>query len=206
MSFVPAFFSRSATRLSWLEPRRSRRLGRFVGLARLSLGVAIISMLSGCLVDDPPPLVAPKKTKPFLDNSNIHPGVDQLIVTNSGELVMFTIPVKSEDAGDPLFAILLFDYTPDSDMVEPAGSVPMPASTFDDTSRVFTLPVTVRPDIKPGCHRYTLRVTHQSNIVPGHSDRVINKADLAEAFWLANINVPPENAGQLVNCPNGGNK
>lgn len=206
MSFVPAFFSRSATRLSWLASPRPRRLGRFWGLARLSLGVASISMLSGCLVDDPPPLVAPKKTKPFLDNSNIHPGVDQLIVTNSGELVTFTIPVKSEDAGDPLFAILLFDYTPDSDMVEQAGSVPMPASTFDDTNRVVSIPVSVRPGITPGCHRYTLRVTHQSNLVKGHSDRVINKADLAEAFWLANINVPPENAGQLVNCPNGGNK
>lgn len=163
-------------------------------------------MLPACLVDDPPPLVAAKKTAPFLDNSKATPGLDQLLVTNSGELVTFTIPVKSEDAGDPLWAILLLDYTPNSDVVEPAGPpAPLPASTFDDTNRVVSIPVSVRPGITPGCHRYTLRVTHQSNLVKGHSDRVINKADLAEAFWLANINVPPENAGQLVNCPSGGN-
>jgi hypothetical protein len=114
--------------------------------------------------------------------------------------------VTSEDAGDPLFAILLFDFTPDSDMVESPVSVPMPASTSDDTTRVFTLPLTVRPDIKPGCHRYTLRVTHQSNVVDGQPYQVINKADLVEAYWFANINVPPENAGPLVPCPSGGSK
>lgn len=206
MSFVPAFLDSVATRLSCLARPLAGRRGRFLGLARLSLGLASISMLPGCLVDDPPPLVAAKKTAPFLDNNKAMPGLDQLLVTNSGEIVTFTVPVKSEDAGDPLFAILLFDYTPDSDMIEQAGSVPMPASTFDDTERVLTIPVTVRPDIRPGCHRYTLRVTHQSNLVEGHSDRVINKADLAQVFWLANINVPPDGTGELVDCPSGGNK
>jgi hypothetical protein len=181
-------------------------VGRFVGLARLSLGLAAISMLSGCLVDDPPPFIAPQKTAPRLDYSKAEPGLDQLIVTNSGDLITFKLPVTSEDAGDSLFASLWFDYTPDSGMVEPSGSVPIPASTLENTKRAVTLPLTIRPDIKPGCHRYTLRVTHQSNVVEGHPDRVINKADLAEAFWFANINVAPENAGSLVNCPSGGSK
>lgn len=163
-------------------------------------------MLSGCLVDDPPPFVAPKKTAPRLDYNKAEPGLDQLLVMNSGDLLVFRMPVTSEDAGDPLYASLLFDFTPGSTVVESPISVPMPASTLDDKTRVATLPLAVRPDIKPGCHRYTLRVTHQSNLVDGLAYQVINEADLATAYWFANINVPPENAGTLVNCPSGGSK
>jgi hypothetical protein len=54
--------------------------------------------------------------------------------------------------------------------------------------------------IEPGCHRITLRVTHVGNIGATNAD-VLDKADLAEAYWFANINVTPENAGSLVKCP-----
>jgi hypothetical protein len=195
---------RSATRLSWLGTRLSGRFGRFVGLARLSLLGASIGMLPGCLVDDPPPLITQQKTAPRLDYSKVEPGLDQLLVLNSGDFVRFKIPVISEDAGDPLLASLLFDFTPGSNKVPEFVSVPLPASTLDDTKRIATLPLVLRSDIKPGCHRYTLRITHQSNLVDGLAYQVINEADMAEAFWFANINVAPENAGTLVNCPSGG--
>jgi len=156
-------------------------------------------MLSGCLVDDPPPFVAPRQTAPRLDYTKAFPGLDQVIVKNSGDLIKFEIPVSSEDAGDELFAILLFDYAGEGTGADPLNNGRLPASTLDDPNpRVFSLPWTVRKGIDPGCHRITLRVTHFKNTV---SAEVIDKKDLAEAYWFANINVSPENANSLVNCP-----
>ena len=51
--------------------------------------------------------------------------------------------------------------------------------------------------IEAGCHRITLRVTHLRNTY----NAVLDTKDLAEAYWFANVNVTPENAGSLVNCP-----
>jgi len=179
----------------------SWRFGRFCGLARLSLVALALSMLSGCLVDDPPPLIAPGQTPPRLDTTRALPGQDQIIVKNSGELIEFKVPVTSEDAGDPLYANLLFDYGGDGTVPDFLYSVPMPASTLDDKKREFKLPWTVRKGVAPGCHRFTLRVTHLSNINAEHPEQAIDKADLAQAFWFANINVSPEDANSLVDCP-----
>lgn len=195
------FRAPAATRLSWLAPRISSQLGRFYGLARLSLVALALSMLSGCLVDDPPPFVAPQQTRPRLDHTRAEPGLDQIIVRNTGELIEFKMPVTSEDAGEPLYATLLFDYGGDGSVPDFLYSVPMPASTLDDDNRVFKLPWTVRKGVAPGCHRFTLRVTHLDNINPDHPEQPIDKTDLAEAFWFANINVTPENANSLVDCP-----
>jgi hypothetical protein len=196
-----AFLLRSATRLSWLAARLSGAAGRFLGLARLSLTVAGISMLSGCLVDDPPPLIAPRKTAPRLDVSNAIPGCDQIIIANSGDVIPFSIPVTSEDAGDPLDANLLLDYAGDGstpDFLKPGG---LPASTLDDPEeRLLKLNWKVRDGVPSGCHRFTLRVTHASNVVRDEPELAIDKADLAEAFWFAYINVSPEDAGSLLDC------
>lgn len=206
MNLAP-LFQRAATRLSWLGQLFPLPRAWFRGLARLSLGAAAVSMLSGCLVDDPPPYIAPQRTPPRLDYSKATPGLDQLIVKNSGELIEFKIPVASEDAGDPLAANLLLDYGGDGTMADFLRPGTMPASTLSDPNpRVFSLPWTVRPALAPGCHRFTLRVTHASNVDLDRPELAIDKSDLAEAFWFANINVAPENAGSLVNCPTGGVK
>ena len=156
-------------------------------------------MLSGCLVDDPPPYVPPAKTPPRLDYSGALPGLDQIIVSRSNEVIDFRMPVTSEDAGDDLSAILLLDYRGDNTF-DPIYPVTLRASTLDDNKRVIKMPWTVRPFLPAGCHRITLRVTHSSN-VGERADQVIDKADLAEAFWFANINVDPEDANTLVDCP-----
>jgi hypothetical protein len=159
-------------------------------------------MLPGCLVDDPPPLVSPRKTPPRLDYGQATPGIDQIIVKNSGELIDFSMPVTSEDTGDPLVANLLFDYGGDGSVPDFLRPATLPASTLDDTNpRVFKMPWTVRKGITPGCHRFTLRVTHLSNVKPAFPELVVDKADQVEAFWFANINVDPEDAGSLVDCP-----
>src|SRR5205814_527512 len=110
------------------------------------------------------------------------PRLDQLIITDSGKTVDFSVPVSSEDAGDALYAALFVDFSPGDD---PERSLKLPASTLDEGERTLHLSWRARADIKPGCHRITLLVTHLSNWITGAD--VVNKADLDEAYWFANI-------------------
>lgn len=187
----------AATRLSCPEQGVQRRFGWFQALARLSLVAAFASMLSGCIVDDPPPYVAPQKTRPRLEYTRASPGLDQVIVVNTGDRVKFEIPVTSEDAGEELYALLFLD----DEQNGPINNGRMPASTLDDPNeRKFSLLWTVRR-VDAGCHRIVLRVTHFSNIVPNTDNELFDKKDLDEAYWFANVNVNPENANSLVDCP-----
>lgn len=157
-------------------------------------------MLSGCLVDDPPPYAAPQKTRPRLEYSKALPSLKQVIVANSGDLLKFEIPVTSEDIGQELYALLFLDDVGNLQL----NSGRLPASTLDDPNeRKLSLLWTVRGPgvVQPGCHRIVLRVTHFSNIIPGTDNELFDKEDLDEAYWFANVNVSPEDANSLVNCP-----
>jgi hypothetical protein len=198
--WVP-FRAAAATRLSCPGQGISRRFGWFQALARLSLVTAALSMLSGCLVDDPPPYAAPKKTRPRLEYAKALPSLKQVIVANSGDLVKFEVPVTSEDVGQELYALLFLD--------EVLATLPgrLPASTLDDPNErkvSLTWGVPSKDAVKPGCHRMVLRVTHFSNIIPGKSNELFDKDDLDEVYWFANLNVTPENANSLVSCPQAG--
>jgi hypothetical protein len=198
--FQAASFNRSATRLSWFGAHFLARTGAFWGLARLSLTAALLSMLSGCLIDDPPPLVAPQQTPPRLDYTKASPGLDQIMNIKQGEVIPFKMPVTSEDAGDDLLAVLLFDYDGLYGLPLTVGSF-LPASTLADTNpRELGISWTVIGGIEPGCHRITLRVTHVGNIRTTIFD-LVDQSDLAEAYWFANVNVTPQNAGSAVKCP-----
>ena len=189
----------AATRLSCLGACAGLGSGGFRALARLSLLALAFSMLSGCLVDDPPPYPTAQQTPPRLDYTKASPGLDQVLVRSYPDLITFEMPVTSEDAGDELTAVLLLDY--DGQGGEQLNSGHLPPSTLADTNkRVFSLPWLVPKRIDPGCHRITLRVTHLGN-TGGTSNDVLDTKDLAEAYWFANINVTPENAGSLVDCP-----
>jgi len=193
---MPRFdqFPEFATRLSYRRQTTSRG-GLFLGLARLSLMGVTASMSSGCLIKDPPPYTQPKQTPPRLDLVAALPSPDQLIVRNTGDTIAFNVPVVSEDAGDRLEAWLQLDVgTPDEDLITTAN---VPPSTLDDTSRAFTLSYTVEENLASGCHRFTLRVSHELNFTSGTN--VLDPKDVAEVYWWANID--PENSTTLVNCP-----
>jgi hypothetical protein len=74
------------------------------------------------------------------------------------------------------------------------------ASTADDDSRAFNIDWTVDSRGVAGCHRITLRVTHRSNL-DIRNPNVVDKADLAEAYWWVNIDTDPTLANTLLNCP-----
>jgi len=191
----------SATRLSGLAPARATGLGAFVGLARLSLLAACLFALPSCLVDDPPPYAAPKQTPPRLDYENALPLLDQVIVANDGDVLNFSIPVTSEDAGEGLTALLLLDYIVGAKAPDLIAYDRIGPSTLSDPDRKFQMQWAVQR-VVPGCHRFTLRAGHDSNLPSGTATAPVkNPADLAEAFWWANINADPLLGSKLVDCP-----
>jgi hypothetical protein len=187
-----------ATRLSGHPPRGHLASGGFTGLARLSLGVALLSMLPACLVEDPPPFTEPKQTPPRLDYAGATPLLDEIIVANNNDFIKFTIPVTSEDAGEGLTALLFLDYAtgPQSEFIAISN---LPPSTLDDPNeRVFSFTWKVKR-LTAGCHRFIVRAGHTTTMMDPNN--VVNTADLAEAYWWANIDVAAQDANQLTDCP-----
>jgi hypothetical protein len=185
-----------ATLMSGLRSQIARRSRAFMALARLSL-VAATAMLSGCLIDDPPPYPEPKQTPPRLDYATAIPALNQIIIAKRGDPLSFKVFASSEDAGDGLNAFLLLDYN--GSAIDLLGDDFLLPSTLDDTSRFFEIPWEVRSNI-PGCHRITLRVAHTRNLPDSHTP-VVNAADLAEAYWWLQVDPDPSDAGNLVDCP-----
>lgn len=157
-------------------------------------------MLSGCLIEDPPPLQKAKQTPPRLDYHGTRPLRNQVLVARAGESIPFTIPVTSEDAGEGLVGYLLLDYMSGNDigsfMAAPSNLAP---STLDsDAERIFKFDWQVAR-VAAGCHRVTLLAAHTSTLFD--LSNIVDTDDLAVADWWTNVDVTPENADMLQDCP-----
>lgn len=183
----------AATALSGSVPPRAKLPG-ISALARLSLGMALLPMLSSCLIDDPPPYTPPGRTPPRLDYHKALPRLDLVIVAASRDTLKFEIPVASEDAGETLTAQFFIDN-------QFVNYDTIPASTLDDTSRTARFSFLIVG--LAGCHRFKIRVAHTFNL-PSGDGPANDPNDLAEVYWWANIGLPPGEQGMLAACPNGG--
>lgn len=164
-------------------------------LARLSLPLSSVLMVTGCLIDDPPPYAPPKQTPPRLEYHRAFPPLDRIIVARESELLPFSIPVTSEDAGEGLQAQLLVGEISRSFKA-------IPPATLDDPPREISFDYQVSNDVRVGCHRIRIRVAHVSNL-PDGDGAPLDSNDLAEAYWLALLNVPPDQIGVgLEDCLN----
>jgi hypothetical protein len=195
-----SLISRAATRLSGMVVK-PRDFARFYGLAQLSLVFSALSMLSGCLVEDPPDFVKPTRTTPRIDSRLVWPPLDQITIVGKGDPITFRLPVVSEDAGVKVQAYLFLDLSPD-----PVVTNSVPASTLDDTSRRLELayrPMTRLAEF--GCHRFMARVSHADNFIfdtlPAGAP--LNVADVAEVNWLVNVvNIAAGDDGSVLrDCP-----
>lgn len=173
----------AATRLSGPARCLERTFGHFSGLARLSLLLAALSMLSGCLVEDPPLYTPPTQTTPRLVTRLAKPALDKIIIVDKGDPIEFSMPVVSEDVGETVQALLFVDSFPfnsDTDTVPP--------STLDDTTRSLELSYQSLPVIDFGCHRMMMRVSHESNFDFQTSNGTpIDEARVSEAVWWVNV-------------------
>jgi hypothetical protein len=185
----------STTRLSRPSRWLSRIPGRFLALARLSLVAAGLTMLPGCLIDDPPPYQEPQQTAPRINSRKVLPLLNELLIVQPDEVLPFTIPFSSEDAGEGLNAILVLDS-----QFAFGTSTLVPPSTLEDKDRppiTFTWPV---HGVTLGCHRLTFRLGHLSNLF-NLSAQGPNPDDVAEIYWTMNVYTDPALSKVLVNCP-----
>ena len=137
-------------------------------------------MLSGCLVEDPPPYVPPTQTPPRLDSRLAKPPIDQIIVRGQADPIDFSIPFASEDAGDRVLGFLFFDGKQEDNDTR-AGS------TLDADNRHMDLTYSARSEVAFGCHRVLMRLSHELNFSRTTSGEPIDPSDVAEAHWLVNI-------------------
>ena len=192
-----AFPRWSATSLSGAPPAQRSWRGLFLVLARLSLGGSCLSLLSSCLVDDPPPYSEAKQTPPRLNYHDAVPLLDQVIVAKSLDTITFTVPVASEDAGEGLNAFLLIDYKGEA-TAKIAQTKSIPPSTLAEPRDIE---LKWQAGGTPGCHRLTLRVGHVSNLPEAGSHPTTNASDIAEAYWWINIDTDPALGNSLADCP-----
>ncbi|MBW2453696.1 MAG: hypothetical protein JRI68_04260 [Deltaproteobacteria bacterium] len=130
----------------------------------LVLGVVVSS--SACLVTGSPDFSPPERTRPQLiavtpTTEFIRPA----FVDGAFQPSTIAAEVLSEDAGEPLEAVLLVDYgylasdnTPWRDSAPVDDIAP---GTLSEGPRPINVTWTPRSFIQPGCHTVTLLVTHQ---------------------------------------------
>jgi hypothetical protein len=168
---------------------------RAAGLAWL----AALPLLTGCLIDDPPPYRAPPRTAPRINGLRVQPPVDLIITYPPGstEGISFRIPITSEDAGDPVQARLFVNYANIASSTQPFER--LPASTLDEGER--TASFTWFPDFSspPGCYRLIVRVSHESNW--RGAAELYDPSDVDEVSWFAKIFVEAPASSTLVDCP-----
>ena len=164
-------------------------------------------LATGCIVADPPEYLDPVQTRPVLDIGQAVPGTSQMLVVHTGDKQSFSVPVRSEDAGEDLRAVFFVDQGPGSPGAF-QNSQTIPASTYNETApRAITYDWPV-PRMDPGCHLLTLTVAHGHSFDPNHNDVLRTdttgaaKDDAAIVIWW--LSVPPDATtpdSQLVKCP-----
>jgi hypothetical protein len=165
--------------------------------------LALVPLVTGCLVDDPPAYRAPQRTPPRIGGPRVLPRLDEIITyrADANQPLVFTIPISSEDVGDQVEGRLYSDYLDAQSNIRRVEKIP--ASTLDEGERILKMDWTPGNDLAPGCHRITLRVTHAANWRSNAA--VYDPADVDEVYWFAKINVDDTRLPTLVDCPDASN-
>ena len=194
--------------MSWYQPKL-RQISRFSRLAReWLLWLAIMTLVTSCIVADPPQFTDPLQTPPELDVYRTLPPLNQVLVVKTGQMVPLTVPLRSEDAGEDLTAYFYLDYGT-------VGSTQLnvqtiSASTYNGPPREVSTIWTVtlqKPNTPsaPTCHVLSLLVAHQNSFqkVPDATKLDPDKAKVDAAFvqWWVNANPADDMTTTLVNCP-----
>jgi hypothetical protein len=198
--------------------RLSRQIGKMpkisavLGLAWRSLSLTSIMLFAGsCIVADPPEYRAPGQTRPVLNTYSAVPTQTQALIldASSGQLTKttFTIQVRSEDAGEPLRAVLFLDYQmkptdPQHLGEQRIGSLPVTASTYDNVGRFISFDWPLQ--YVTGCHFVTLVVAHQNSFLDVddlHLDPRDADDDAALVTWTVNVVRSSSDDTTIASCP-----
>jgi hypothetical protein len=160
---------------------------------------------SGCLAADQPTFEEPGKTPPFLLAQRASPVVTKPVpdfLDDNVKKVDLSVEVRSEDAGDPLVAKLVFNYATEQPLdLGPSGTF-LPG-TLADTKRKLEL-VLNRSSLPvgwTGCQQVSMVVTHESKVTI--KDGIQFPTDVEEIgviTWWFNIPDPSPLQSTLDRC------
>jgi hypothetical protein len=169
------------------------------------LGLALGSSLSttGCLVADAPTYGPPQKIPPVIKFDEVVPPPNVQLVKLDSMPVTLDVPLRSEDAGDPLTGVLWLDCCE-----RPRGkdypSLELPASSFDQ-QRKFTMVWQPDERVTKGCHALSLLLMHSESFDSGSQSNLPKEGawgDVAVVTWW--VNYLPDDPAVAVNCPTSG--
>jgi hypothetical protein len=159
-------------------------------------------MTSGCIVAEPPQYTDPVRTPPELNVYLATPPLTQVLSVYTPQGPSFTVPIRSEDAGEDLSAIYFRDYNSADQRLLNIQSIS--ASTYNEINRTIAstrLPV---GDQDKGCHTVTLVVAHASSFQAKNKlqlDPAKAETDAAIITWWVNFNPPEDALNSLADCP-----
>lgn len=155
---------------------------------------------AGCL-DPAPSYEAQEQIPPFIVISQVAPPLNEMVeVLVSDPTLTVQVPFRSEDLGEPLEAIFLFNSRPGQNQaVVENASVEIPPSVFEDDTRAVIQPINL--DLDPGCHTLTMVLAHASNL---RGVDLRDEARAARATWWLYVR-GTEGSSSLDEClPQGG--
>lgn len=165
-----------------------------------------LSLLSpGCIIPEAPDYGNPRQTPIFVVDSSIVPTPRNLLVIDRAAITtdqVFSMTVRSEDAGENIWAILFYDFKHQNGTV--LNYSLYPAQTLDKP-RTVSLSVGVSdPRLAAGCHTFTLMVVHEDGWDTHTSKLIGNPTDLASVTWFADIenSSNPAQSPPVSDCPN----
>ncbi len=182
----PTLGKSSVTRLSYLNPagRAERRgLSQLAWLSLLTVAMGLLPL--GCLFPGPPDYDESPQTPPFLSLPD--PPTTQILAVQSGDVVRTNVKLRSEDAGEWLFAALYLNYLIDDRSRRTGDSALVSPGTFSDTDRTISIDWTVPDRPTPGtCEQLSLVVTHVSNLDRDNQPKTSD--DVSIVTWWVSIN------------------
>jgi hypothetical protein len=170
------------------------------------LSAAASLLVTGCIIPDAPEYGPAQQTPVFIVEGSIFPnprGVVPLEATDDASAQAFKFKVRSEDAGNRLYAVMWSDYkhTGGKFLID----VPYAPLTFDIEREIsLELSPTDNDIDSPACHVITIMVLHEAGWDPLRKRLNGNPADLAAVNWFVSVSVPDAPPPTLDSCPDPG--
>ncbi|HEY4159966.1 MAG TPA: hypothetical protein VGM29_17765 [Polyangiaceae bacterium] len=157
------------------------------------------ALIPACILADAPQFVTPGQRAPVLDLFDAAPPILKVLTVKDGDPpVLLNVPVRSEDAGEQLFAVPWVDYgTPQQRLITVFR---IGASTYDDSTRAVGYSWSA-DGLGSGCHRLSLLVAHESSFDSNLQVISSRKSDVAIATWLVAANEQPGMPINFDDCP-----